>query len=616
MQGITGSGSTPNSFGSWQPQKDKSSDQDQGIAESGSTPSPFGAWQPQTEKSTDPKQGISGSGSSSSFGAWQPQKDKPSGQNQASTDSTPTSSFGAWQPQKDKSSDQEQDISGVGSTPNSFGSWQPQTQKSTDQKQGISGSSSSSSSGAWQPEKDKPTGQEVSSTDSTPTSSFGAWQPQIDKSSDQEQGISGSGSTPNSFGSWQPESQESTDQKQGISGSSSSSSFGAWQPQKDKSTGQNQASTSSFGAWQPGKEKSSDQEQGSSESSSASRPTSSWGTWRPQEQGSSQSESGPATSWGAWQPQKEGSTEQEKSSFGRGPTSSWGSWNSQTPNPLDGNGDDPYRFDDELDDPKSKSSTNTLASAVEEQAGNSKPTNSSKDRPEWAAIGKENDVSAQPFLSDLGSGVRPSSVAIVDSLAVDSDERNVVIYPWKNQANSLSINTSASSVVEKRTVASRERNFPRKDKLARTAMYNKDCEGSNDLSPPFRRSAGIPSANTRRQSDSDDDSLLQDPVDRPNDRLPDNYDSVLAWAASEPVPPTLNHVVYQLRNHKVLSYAVAGKSRWGLLENLRANYLVSARSSGDKHFVEASSKGKCASGGNENSCVETVSFAFGPTVGT
>ena len=60
------------------------------------------------------------------------------------------------------------------------------------------------------------------------------------------------------------------------------------------------------------------------------------------------------------------------------------------------------------------------------------------------------------------------------------------------------------------------------------------------------------------------------------ERLPDSYETVLEWAAREPVPPTVNQVIFHLRNHKVASYAAQGKSRWGILENLRANYWVSA----------------------------------------
>ncbi|KAL7567412.1 hypothetical protein ACA910_021375 [Epithemia clementina (nom. ined.)] len=57
--------------------------------------------------------------------------------------------------------------------------------------------------------------------------------------------------------------------------------------------------------------------------------------------------------------------------------------------------------------------------------------------------------------------------------------------------------------------------------------------------------------------------------------LPKSYENVLAWAAKQTVPPTLNNVIYHLRNHKVAFYAAEGKSRWGPLENLRSNYLVS-----------------------------------------
>ena len=71
-------------------------------------------------------------------------------------------------------------------------------------------------------------------------------------------------------------------------------------------------------------------------------------------------------------------------------------------------------------------------------------------------------------------------------------------------------------------------------------------------------------------------STVADPVqpmvnaNEGNENLPDSYQTVMDWAGKSPVPPTINNVVFQLRNFNVAAAANAGKSRWGDSENMRA----------------------------------------------
>jgi len=58
------------------------------------------------------------------------------------------------------------------------------------------------------------------------------------------------------------------------------------------------------------------------------------------------------------------------------------------------------------------------------------------------------------------------------------------------------------------------------------------------------------------------------------EEIPNSYQTVMAWAAAETVPPTVANVIFQLRNFNVANFATNGKSRWGRAENLRSISMV------------------------------------------
>ncbi|KAL7563675.1 hypothetical protein ACA910_004078 [Epithemia clementina (nom. ined.)] len=66
-------------------------------------------------------------------------------------------------------------------------------------------------------------------------------------------------------------------------------------------------------------------------------------------------------------------------------------------------------------------------------------------------------------------------------------------------------------------------------------------------------------------------------------RLPEHYELVTRWTEHASIPPTLTHILFQLRNCKVASWGTDAEntvsSRWGLLETMRAQHQVSAMKS-------------------------------------